>query len=258
MIRAVVVVAFVALPAFAAVRTEIVEYQDAGGTVLQGFVAWDDAVVGKRPGVLVVHDWMGVSEFTEGKAKDLAQQGYVGFVADIYGKGTRPKDQKEAGAFAGKYKSDRPLLRARARAGLEALLKRGDVDATKIAAIGFCFGGTTALELAKSGAALKGVVSFHGSLDAVSPGDSKNIKGKVLVLHGADDPFVAAADISAFKKDLNDAKVDWVMTEYADTVHAFTQPKAGTDKAKGAAYNERSAKRAFTAMKVFFDELFAG
>ncbi|MDP2341417.1 MAG: dienelactone hydrolase family protein [Deltaproteobacteria bacterium] len=259
----VVVVAFAAVPAFAAVKTEKVEYRDAAGTVLEGIVAFDDAVKGKRPGVLVVHDWMGVSEFTEGKAKELAQQGYVAFVADIYGKAARPKDQKQAGEFAGKYKKDRALMRSRAQAAFDTLVKNPNVDAAKVAAIGFCFGGTTAIELAKNGAALKGVVSFHGGLDAPSAaeggaGDGKNIKAKLLVLHGADDPYVPAKDIAAFKKDLNDAKVDWVMTEYADTVHSFTQPQAGTDKSKGAAYNERSAKRAFAAMKQFFDEIFAG
>jgi dienelactone hydrolase len=253
---AVVVVVVAALPAFAAVKTEKVEYQDAAGTVLEGIVAFDDAAKGKRPGVLVVHDWMGVSAFTEGKAKELATQGYVAFVADIYGKGARPHDQKEAGEFAGKYKKDRALMRSRAQAALDTLVKRADVDAARVAAIGFCFGGTAALELAKNGAALKGVVSFHGGLDALVAGESKNIKAKVLVLHGADDPYVPAKDIAAFKKDLNDAKVDWVMTEYADTVHSFTLPQAGNDKSKGAAFNERSAKRAFAAMKVFFDELF--
>jgi dienelactone hydrolase len=133
---------------------------------------------------------------------------------------------------------------------------RADVDSAKIAAIGFCFGGTTALELARAGAPLKGVVSFHGGLDAVTPGASKGIKGKVLVLHGADDPYVPQKDIDAFIKDLNEAKVDWQMTSYADTVHSFTDVSAGTDKSRGAAFNERSAKRAFVAMKAFFDELF--
>ncbi len=253
----VVAVAFAAVPGWAAIKSEKVEYQDADGTVLEGIVAFDDDAAGKRPGVLIVHDWMGVSAFTVAKAKELAQQGYIAFVADIYGKASRPKDAQEAGDFAGKYKKDRKLLRSRAQAGLRTLVKRADVDAARVAAIGFCFGGTAAIELAKSGAALKGVVSFHGGLDAPTPGDSKNIKAKVLVLHGADDPFVPAADIAAFKKDLNEARVDWVMTEYADTVHAFTQPSAGTDKSKGAAYNERSARRAFAAMKAFFDEIFA-
>ena len=257
-----VVVAVVAVacaaPASAAVQTRKVEYQDAAGAVLEGTLAFDDAVKGKRPGVLVIPDWMGIAPSSEGRARELAQQGYVAFVADIYGKGVRPKDAKQAGELAGRYRGgDRKLLRSRAQAALDTMLKNPDVDAARVAAIGFCFGGTAAIELAKSGAPLLGVVSFHGGLDAPTPGDSKNIKGKLLVLHGADDPYVKPADIAAFKKDLNDAKVDWVMVEYADTVHAFTQPEVGTDKAKGAAYNERSSKRAFAAMRSFFAELFA-
>jgi len=254
---AAVLLTAIASPAFAAVKTERVVYKDKAGTELEGFLAYDDAVTGKRPGVLVVHDWLGVGPFVEEQAKTLAGQGYVAFAADIYGKGQRPKDQKEAAATAGKYRNgDRTLLRSRATAALDVLTKHARVDANKVAAIGFCFGGTTVLELAKSGANIKGVVSFHGGLDAKSPDDSKAIKSKVLVLHGADDPFVPAADIAAFKTSLNNGKVDWQLVEYAGTVHAFTQPEAGTDNSKGAAYNERSAKRAFAEMKAFFAELF--
>ncbi|MBI5496818.1 MAG: dienelactone hydrolase family protein [Deltaproteobacteria bacterium] len=242
--------------ALAAVKTEKVEYKDAAGAVLEGVIAYDDAVSGRRPGVVVVHDWMGISETTEMRVRELALLGYVAFAADIYGKGARPKDGKEARALAGKFKGDRKLLRGRAQAALEALTKDPHVDASKLAAIGFCFGGTTALELAKSGAPLKGTVSFHGGLDAVTPGESRNIKGKVLVLHGADDPHVAAADIAAFRKDLDDAKVDWTMVQYSGTVHSFTVPTAGSDTSKGSAYNERSSRRAFAAMKAFFDEIF--
>jgi dienelactone hydrolase len=199
---------------------------------------------------------MGITDITEQRAKELAQMGYVAFAADIYGKGQRPKDQQEAGSFAGKFKNDRKLLRDRARAALDVLAKNAKVDATKLAAIGFCFGGTTVIELAKSGAPVLGTVSFHGGLDAPVPGESKNIKGKVLVLHGADDPFVKQDDIAAFRKDLDDAKIDWTMTLYSGTVHSFTIPSAGTDNSKGAAYNERSSKRAFIEMKQFFDEIF--
>ncbi|OGQ09864.1 MAG: dienelactone hydrolase [Deltaproteobacteria bacterium RBG_16_71_12] len=255
---AVILLTSLSAPALAAIKSEKVEHRDAAGAVLEGVLVYDDAVKGARPGVLVVHDWMGVTEITETRAKELAAMGYVAFAADIYGKGTRPRDAKEASTFAGKYKGDRKLLRSRAQAGLDVLAKNKNVDAKKLAAIGFCFGGTTAIELARSGALLRGVVSFHGGLDAPTPGDGKNIKGKVLVLHGADDPYVPAADIAAFKKDLNDAMVDWTMTEYAGTVHSFTIPSAGNDNSKGAAYNERSSKRAFAAMKAFFDEIFAG
>lgn len=244
-----------ASPALAALKTERVEYKDAAGTILEGVVVFDDATAAKRPAVVLVHDWMGISAETEARALDVARMGYVVFAADIYGKGVRPKDAKEAGALAGTFKKDRMLLRARAQAALDAVARHPRVESTKLAAIGFCFGGTTAIELAKSGAALSAVVSFHGGLDAPTPGDSKNIKAKVLVLHGADDPFVSPADLAAFKADMRDAKVDLTFTEYAGTVHSFTNPKAGADPSRGAAYNERSSKRAFAAMKVFFDEV---
>ncbi len=256
-----VVVAVVAVgaagPAAAHIQVEKVAYAAKDGAPLEGLIAYDDSIKGKRPAVVVVHDWMGISGDTEQRARELAQMGYVAFAADIYGKGVRPKDAKAAAEQAGKFKGDRALLRSRAQAALDVVAKNANVDAGKIAAIGFCFGGTTALELAKSGAPLRGVVSFHGGLDAVTAGDSKNIKGKVLVLHGADDPYVPQKDIAAFVKDLDAAKVDWTMTSYSGAVHAFTVVGAGTDNSKGAAYNERATKRAFAATKAFFDEIFA-
>ena len=245
-----------ALSTSAAITSEKVEYKDASGTVLQGVVVYDNAKPGKHPGVLVIHDWMGLSADTEMRARELAEQGYVAFAADIYGKGVRPTDVKGAAEQATKYKTDRKLMRVRATAALDVLLARKDVDAAHVAAIGFCFGGTTAIELAKSGARLAGVVSFHGGLDAPVAGESKRITGKVLVLHGAADPFVPQKDIDAFLKDLNDAKVDWTMTSYAGAVHAFTVKAAGTDPSKGAAYDDKASKRAFAAMKSFFAEIF--
>lgn len=239
-----------------AIKMEKVEYKDKDGTVLEGVVAFDDAAKDKRPAVVIVHDWMGITDNTELRAREVAQLGYVAFAADIYGKGVRPKDTKGAMEQAGKFKNDRALMRRRAQAAVDTVVLRKDVDATRVAAMGFCFGGTTALELAKSGSALKGVVSFHGGLDAPVPGDSKNIKGKILVLHGAADPFVPQKDIDAFVKDLNDAKVDWTMTSYSGAVHAFTVPGAGNDPTKGAAYDERASKRAFAAMRAFFEEIF--
>ncbi len=241
--------------AFGAIKTEIVEYKD-GDTVLEGYLAFDDANKGKRPAVLVIHDWMGVADYSKGRTEQLAGLGYVAFCADIYGKGVRPKDAKEASAEAGKYKADRALLRRRANAGLAELKKQQLVGPSKIAAIGYCFGGTTVLELARGGADIAGVISFHGGLDSPKPEDGRNIKCKVLVLHGADDPFVKLPDIEAFQKELRDAKVDWQMVYYGDAVHSFTQKGAGTDKSKGAAYQEAADKRSWIAMKNFFAELF--
>ena len=244
-----------ALSVHAKIVTQAVEYKQ-GDSMLEGYLAYDDAISGKRPGVLVVHQWMGLTDYEKHRAEQLAQLGYVAFCADIYGKGVRPKDTGEAGAQAGKYKGDRALLRARVNAGLEVLEKNELVDPKRVAAIGYCFGGTTVLELARSGANLAGVVSFHGGLDSPAPADGKSIKCKVLVCHGADDPFVKAADLAAFEDEMRQANVDWVLIKYGGAVHSFTQPMAGNDNSKGAAYNEKADKRSWAAMKDFFAGIF--
>jgi dienelactone hydrolase len=238
----------------AAVHTETVEYKQ-GDTTLEGFLAYDDSISGKRPGVLVVHQWFGLTDYEKLRATQLAQLGYVAFCADIYGKGVRPKEASEAGALAGKYKTDRALLRARVNAALDVLKKNELVDTTRVAAIGYCFGGTTVLELARSGADLNGVVSFHGGLDSPTPADGKNIKCKVLALAGADDPFQKPEDLTAFESEMRDNKVDWQIVFYGGAVHAFTQPDPGFVNA-GAKYNEKADKRSWEAMKTFFAEIF--
>jgi dienelactone hydrolase len=233
-----------------------VEYTDRG-TVLEGYVAESKDVNGKRPGVLVVPDWMGVSDPYKRIADKLAEMGYVALVADIYGKGVRPSNNQEAAVVATKYKTDRKLLRERVLAGLAELEKNPNVDPNRIAAIGYCFGGTTVLELARSGAPVLGVVSFHGGLDSPSPEDGNKIRAKVLVLHGADDPFSKPKDIAEFLEELRKGKVDWQMIYYGDAVHSFTQQKAGTDKSTGNAYNEKADRRSWEAMKQFFREIFS-
>jgi dienelactone hydrolase len=237
----------------AEVRTGVVEYRH-GDAVLEGYVAYDDSAKEKRPGVLVVHEWTGHNPYVRMRAEKLAREGYVAFALDMYGKGVRAKDAKEAAALAGIYKGDRKLMRARAAAGLDVLARHPRVDPTRLAAIGYCFGGTTVLELARSGAGLRGVVSFHGGLDTPSTEDAKNIRGKVLVLHGADDPFVKPAEVAAFQDEMRRAGVDWQFVAYGGAVHSFTNPDAGSDNSKGAAYNATADRRSWEAMKDFLEE----
>jgi len=239
----------------AAVKTSVIEYKQ-GDAVLEGYLAWDDAATTKRPGVLVVHEWTGINPYIKQRVESLAKLGYVAFAADIYGKGVRPATQSDAAKIAGIYKNDRPLLRARVRAGLDELKKQKQVDTQRLAAIGYCFGGTTVLELARDGADVRGIVSFHGGLSTPIPQDARNIKAKVLALHGADDPFVKADEVAAFQEEMRNAKVDWQFVSYGNAVHSFTNPGAGNDNSKGAAYNEKADKRSWKALKYFLAEIF--
>ena len=241
--------------AHAKMITRNVDYKQ-GGATLQGYLAYDDSFKGKRPGVLIAHQWLGLTDYEKERARMLAQMGYVAFALDIYGKGKRPKNTTEAGKLSGQYKANRPLLRNRARAAVITLRKMPNVDVNRLAIIGYCFGGGTALELARSGADLKGFVTFHGSLDTPTPEDAKNIKGKVLVLHGADDPFSPMKDVLALMAEMKAAKVNYEVDLYGDTVHSFTEKDAGSLKMDGAAYNAQSDARSWARMKAFFGEIF--
>ncbi|HEY3309856.1 MAG TPA: dienelactone hydrolase family protein [Desulfuromonadaceae bacterium] len=244
-----------AINAEAAVKTKYIEYKQ-GNTILEGYLAWDNAKTGKRPGVLVVHEWTGLGPYVQKRAEMLAGLGYVAFAADIYGKGIRPASQAEAAKIATIYKDDRSLMRARARAALDTLKAQQNVDQKRLAAIGYCFGGTTVLELARDGADIKGVASFHGGLSTPKPEDARNIKAKVLAMHGADDPFVKPDEVTTFQQEMRAAKVDWQFITYGNAVHSFTNPEAGTENSKGAAYNEKADLRSWEAMKQFFAEIF--
>ena len=231
-------------------------YED-GDTTLVGYLVMPQMPEGTTvaPGVMVVHDWTGVQDYAKTRATQLATELHVAaFCCDIYGKGVRPTDPKACGAEAGKYKQDRAVYRRRLTLGLQTFLAQEGVDKTQIAAIGYCFGGTGVLELARTGADVKGVVSFHGGLDSPTPEDGAKIKSSVLILHGADDPFVPQKDIDACLKEFNAAKVDWQMVSYSGAVHSFTKPDAGNDSSKGAAYNETADKRSWQAMRSFLGE----
>lgn len=239
----------------AAIETKTVEYQQ-GDTRLVGYLAYPKDAKGPLPGVLVVHEWMGLNDYARRRADQLAELGYVAFAADIYGDGKVAADGKEAKALSTLYKSDRALLRARAAAGLEAMKKQSQVATGQVAAIGYCFGGTAVLELARSGADLAGVVSFHGGLDTPAPQDAKAIRAKVLALHGADDPYVPAEQVAAFEQEMRAAGVDWQLIAYGGAVHGFTNPAHGNDNSKGVAYNASADARSWAAMRQFFAELF--
>jgi dienelactone hydrolase len=226
------------------------------GVALQGYLVYDDAVKGKRPGVLVVPEWWGLNDYAKKRADDLARLGYVAFAADMYGKGVVTTDPKKAAELSGPFHGT-PLMRTRARAGYDVLVKNELVDPARTAAIGFCFGGTAVLELAYSGAPLAGVVSFHGDITAPKPEDYSNIKASFLVCHGANDGFVKPEAIDAFQKAMRDAGTDWMMVYYGGAVHSFTNPDADKYGIPGVAYNEKAARRSWANMKTFFDEILA-
>ena len=239
----------------AALVEQVVTY-DQGGTTLEGFLVYDDAVAGPRPGVLVVHQWMGLTDNERMRARMLAGLGYVALACDVYGQGVRPADTAGASAEAGKYYQDRELFRARLAAGLARLQAEPLVDKSRTAAIGYCFGGGGVLELARSGARLAGVVSFHGSLDSPLPAAAGAVKAKVLVCHGAVDPYVKPEAVDGFLAEMEQAGVDYQLIMYAHAVHAFTQKAAGDDPSRGAAYNAAADARSWQHMQDFFAEIF--
>jgi len=238
----------------AKVQSRTVEYEQ-GGTPLEGYLAWDDAQTAPRPGVLVVHEWYGLNDYAKKRADMLAELGYVAFAADIYGKGVRPSNPQEAGAESGKFAADRPLVRARVKAGLEQLLQAPGVDATRIAAIGYCFGGMCVLELARSGADIAGVVSFHGSLGTPTPAGPGDIKAKVLICHGGADPHVGWDAVQTLTKELDNAKADWQLKVYGGAMHSFTNPNSNLPD-MGILYNADADRRSWQDMQDFFHEIF--
>jgi len=257
-----VALAAATVTAQAKIVTRAVDYKHEG-VELEGYLAYDDAKTagGKLPGVLIVHEWWGLNDYVRGRAEKIAKLGYVAFALDMYGKGTATTDAKKAGALAGQFYG-KPLMAERAQAGLEQLLQTGLVDETRVAAIGYCFGGSTCQALAYSGAPLAGIVSFHGGLIPVPEDAAAKTKAKILICHGALDPTVKKEAFDAFVRSMNEGKFDYQLDLYAGAVHAFTNPDADAMAAanglKGMiGYSPSADHRSWADMKVFFKEIFA-
>lgn len=244
----------ISMNAFAGKMGKSIEYKEKE-TLLEGYLAETPTKKRLVPGFLIVHDWMGISDENRQEAEDLAAKGAVAMAVDIYGKGANPKNADEAGKLSTKFKSDRKLLKARIKAAYDVLLANKKVDPTKIIVLGYCFGGTTALELGRSGAELAGIVSYHGGLDSPEPKEANNINGKILILHGAIDPYVPTAQVEEFQKLMDLARKDYQIISYSGSVHAFTNKNAGNDVSKGAAYNPTTETRARKHFEMFINEV---
>ena len=240
----------------AAIQAKAVLYED-GPVRLQGHLAYDDAVSGRRPGVLLIHEWWGLNDYAKQRAEQLAALGYVAFAVDMYGQGKVTHHPKEAGQWARQVQAQSVQWRRRALAGLKVLKSDERVDPKRLAAIGYCFGGASVLQLAYSGADLAGVVSFHGSLPVPSDEEAARIKARILICHGAADAFIAQTRISKLHESLERAKVDWQMVYYGQALHSFTNPTAGGYGLEGIGYREDADRRSWQHMKIFFDEIFA-
>jgi len=249
--------ALLALPtlASAAIQTREVEIKQ-GGTILKGFVAWDDAAQGRRPGVLVVHEWWGHDEHVRAQARRLAEAGFVGFALDLYGSGKVAAHPEDATKFMTEAMKDPATIRARFNAAVAQLKSDPHVDASRIAAIGYCFGGGIVLERAREGHPdLAAVVSFHGLLATEAPAKKGAVHARVLVLAGADDPMVPAAQVDAFRKEMDAAGATYAIVTYPGTRHAFTNPKADSHNMEALRYNADADKRSWVAMLTLFKQL---
>jgi dienelactone hydrolase len=241
----------------AEIKTENFDYQ-AGKSNMKGFIAYDDAIKGKRPGVLVVHEWWGHNDYARKRARMLASLGYTAMSLDMYGDGKLANHPKDAGKFSGAIKKNMPLATERFQAAMKLLKKHNTTDSDRIAAIGYCFGGGIVLNMARQGLDLKGVASFHGSLGA-SVKAKKNIKTEVLVLNGAADPFTKPESIKAFKKEMAAAGIKYKFINYKNAKHAFTNPDAdkfGKQFKIPLAYNKKADKESWAEMKRFLKRIF--
>ena len=245
-------------PLYAAIQGKEVKYE-ANGMSLHGYLAYDDSIQGKRPGVLIVHEWWGHNEYARKRARMLADMGYVALAVDMYGEGKQASHPKEAGEFSSAVRKNMPIAKARFQAAMELLNKHEKTQSSEIAAIGYCFGGAVVLDMARAGLDLKGVVSFHGSLNTSIPAERDKVKAKMLVLNGGDDKFIKPQAIDDFKQEMTNAKVDFEFISYPGAVHAFTNPEAtGFGKKFGIplAYHPQADRLSWTEMQKFFNQLF--
>lgn len=248
------VLSILLIPAHTFAQLKPLQYND-GNQILNGFSIQPESKSKQKPGILILPAWMGIDTLAKETAEKLSKLGYYSLIADIYGEGNYPKNTSEAGAKAGYYKTNVEQYQKRISLAMEQLIKSG-ANPDNIVVIGFCFGGTGALEAARAQLKIKGAVSFHGGLGKDSKRAIEPISAKVLVCHGADDPYVPTTEITAFQQEMRDTKADWQMIYYANAVHSFTNPEAGTDNSKGAAYNEIAAKRSWKHFKLFLNEIF--
>jgi dienelactone hydrolase len=239
-----------------AMITKDIDYRD-GSARLLGFLAYEESPTPRRPGVLVVHEGLGLNDFAMERARMLAKLGYVALAADMFGERRQAKDLPEARALIGELRSEPSKLRNRAGAALGALASLPNVDTARLGAIGFCFGGTTVLELARSSADLKAVISFHGVLTPGAAAQAGKVKARILACTGADDPLVPASQVTQFEDEMRQAQVaDWQVISYGNTLHGFTNPSADGSILASALYNETADRRSWAAMKSLFEEAF--
>lgn len=239
----------------AKVVTQEIKYKD-GDVECIGYLAFDDAAKGKQPGVIVVPEWWGLNDYAKTRARQLAELGYVAFAIDMYGGGKTADNREDAGKLAGQFYQNPALFRSRFKAAFDKLAADERVDAKRIAAIGYCFGGTTVQQAAFSGLPLAGVVSFHGSLVPPQPEDAGLIKARVLILHGADDPLIKPEDLKVFMEAIAKSGADYEFISYGGAVHSFTNPAADKVGIAGVKYDAKTDERSWRRMQVFFNEVF--
>jgi len=242
----------------AEIQTRELSYQSADGTPLVGYYAYDDAIEGPRPGILVVHEWWGLNDYAKRRARDLAELGYSALAIDMYGQGKNTEHPADAQAFMQAATANAGNARGRFLAGLDLLKAQAQTDADKLAAIGYCFGGRVVLDMARQGVPLAGVVSFHGSLATSTPATPGSVKARILIAHGEADSFVSDQDIANFKREMEQAGARYQFNRYPGAKHSFTDPGADAHQAQGLdiAYQKEADERSWADMQAFFKQLF--